>query len=38
MGRPSVLRAEADKKGGRVTAARIGGDSVMVCDGYIDVD
>jgi len=35
MGRPSVLMAEADKKGGRVTAARIGGDSVLVCDGYI---
>ena len=35
MGRPSVLFAEADKRGGRVVAARIGGDSVMVCDGYI---
>ena len=38
MGRPSVLMAEADTRGGRVTAARIGGDSVMVCDGYINVD
>lgn len=38
MGRPSVLMAEADKRDGRVVAARIGGDSVMVCDGYIDVD
>ena len=38
MGRPSVLMAEADKRGGRVVAARIGGDSVMVCDGYINVD
>jgi trans-2,3-dihydro-3-hydroxyanthranilate isomerase len=35
MGRPSVLMAEADKRGGHVVAARIGGDSVMVCDGYI---
>lgn len=35
MGRPSVLLAEADKRGGRVVAARIGGDSVLVCDGYI---
>ena len=38
MGRPSVLLAEADKRGGRVVAAHIGGDSVMVCDGSIDVD
>jgi trans-2,3-dihydro-3-hydroxyanthranilate isomerase len=37
MGRPSVLLAEADKRGGRVVAARIGGDSVMVCDGYLTV-
>ena len=37
MGRPSVLFAEADKRGGRVVAARIGGDSVLVCDGYITV-
>jgi trans-2,3-dihydro-3-hydroxyanthranilate isomerase len=35
MGRPSVLLAEADKHGGQVVAARIGGDSVLVCDGYI---
>lgn len=35
MGRPSVLMAEADRRGGRVVAARIGGDSVMVCDGHI---
>lgn len=38
MGRPSVLMAEADKGGGRVTAARIGGDSVMVCDGYLTAE
>jgi trans-2,3-dihydro-3-hydroxyanthranilate isomerase len=38
MGRPSVLLAEADKRGGRVVAARIGGDSVLVCDGYITVE
>ena len=37
MGRPSVLMAEADKRGGRVVAARIGGDSVMVCEGSIAV-
>ena len=38
MGRPSVLMAEADKRAGRVVAARIGGDSVMVGDGYITVN
>ena len=38
MGRPSVLLAEADKRGGGVVAARIGGDSVLVCDGYITVE
>jgi trans-2,3-dihydro-3-hydroxyanthranilate isomerase len=38
MGRPSVLMAEADKRDGRVVAARIGGDSVLVCDGYITVE
>jgi trans-2,3-dihydro-3-hydroxyanthranilate isomerase len=35
MGRPSVLAAEADKAGGTVTATRVGGSSVMVCDGHI---
>lgn len=38
MGRPSTLLAEADKRGGRVVAARIGGDSVLVCDGHITVE
>ena len=38
MGRPSVLMAEADKTGGRVVAARIGGDSVMVGEGYLTVN
>jgi len=37
MGRPSVLFAEADKRGGKAVAARIGGDSVMVCDGYLEI-
>ena len=38
MGRPSVLMAEADTRDGRVVAARIGGDSVMVGDGYLEVN
>lgn len=33
MGRPSILEVEADKRQGRVTAARVGGQSVLVCDG-----
>ena len=30
--------AEADKRDGQVVAARIGGDSVLVCDGYLEID
>lgn len=37
MGRPSVLHAEADKKGGKVLATRISGACVMVAEGYIEV-
>jgi trans-2,3-dihydro-3-hydroxyanthranilate isomerase len=33
MGRPSILEVEADKQNGRVTAARVGGRTVLVCDG-----
>jgi len=32
MGRPSILEVEADKKDGKVTAARVGGQTVLVCD------
>lgn len=38
MGRPSVLYAEADKRDGRVAAARIGGDSVLVSEGVMTVE
>jgi trans-2,3-dihydro-3-hydroxyanthranilate isomerase len=38
MGRPSVLEAFAEKRGGVVRATRIGGASVLVSDGVIDVD
>lgn len=37
MGRPSMLRIEADRQGGTVTAVRVGGQSVMVCSGEIDL-
>lgn len=33
MGRPSILEVEADKKNGAVTAARVGGTTVVVCEG-----
>lgn len=33
MGRPSILEIEADKRGGVVTAARVGGSTVVVCEG-----
>ena len=37
MGRPSLLEVEADAAGGRLTAVRVGGSSVMVSDGGIEV-
>lgn len=37
MGRPSILEVEADKRGGKVTAARVGGRTVMMCEGTIEL-
>jgi trans-2,3-dihydro-3-hydroxyanthranilate isomerase len=37
MGRPSILEIEADKKAGAVTAVRVGGRTVMVCDGTMEL-
>jgi trans-2,3-dihydro-3-hydroxyanthranilate isomerase len=37
MGRPSVLEASAEKRNGEVVAARIGGASVLVAEGWIEV-
>jgi trans-2,3-dihydro-3-hydroxyanthranilate isomerase len=37
MGRPSILEVEADKKAGKVTAARVGGRTVMMCEGSIEL-
>jgi trans-2,3-dihydro-3-hydroxyanthranilate isomerase len=37
MGRPSVLEARVEKKGGEVTATRIGGTSVLVGEGWIEI-
>lgn len=37
MGRPSLIDVQCDKAGGRVTAVRVGGPSVLVCSGEIRV-
>ena len=37
MGRPSILEVEADKQGGRTTAARVGGQTVIVCEGAMEL-
>ncbi len=38
MGRPSTLEARTEKRGGTVEAIRIGGASVLVSEGFIEVD
>ena len=38
MGRPSILCARTEKKGGKVTATMIGGDCVMVSEGFMTID
>ena len=37
MGRPSILHREADKQDGQVTAVRVGGSSVLVSEGWMEV-
>jgi predicted PhzF superfamily epimerase YddE/YHI9 len=37
MGRPSVLEARTEKRDGEVTGVWIGGESVMVSEGFIEV-
>jgi trans-2,3-dihydro-3-hydroxyanthranilate isomerase len=37
MGRPSLIEVEADREGGAIIAVRVGGASVMVCEGDINV-
>jgi trans-2,3-dihydro-3-hydroxyanthranilate isomerase len=37
MGRPSLLEASADKRDGVVVATRVGGASVLVSEGFIEV-
>ncbi len=38
MGRPSLLHVEIDKAGGRITAVRVGGMSVLVSEGTLQLD
>ncbi|HTY41760.1 MAG TPA: PhzF family phenazine biosynthesis protein [Thermoanaerobaculia bacterium] len=37
MGRPSLLEARVEKRGGAVVSAKIGGTSVLVAEGWIEV-
>lgn len=37
MGRPSILEVEADVIGGNLTAVRVGGASVVVCEGMMEI-
>lgn len=37
MGRPSILEVEADVAGGTVTSVRVGGASVLVCSGEMEI-
>jgi len=37
MGRPSIMALEVDREAGRVTGVRVGGCSVLMCDGTIEV-
>ena len=37
MHRPSILEVEADVSDGRITAARVGGATVLVCEGEMNV-
>ena len=38
MGRPSLLHVETDKAAGRITAVRVGGNSVLVSEGTLQAD
>ena len=37
MERPSLLEVEVEKKAGKITAVRVGGESVLVCEGRIQL-
>ncbi|HAP34388.1 MAG TPA: hypothetical protein DCQ28_00010, partial [Bacteroidetes bacterium] len=37
MGRPSLLFVEADKNKGTTTAVRVGGNAVMMTEGFLEI-
>lgn len=37
MGRPSILHLEVDKRDGRITAVRVGGSSVLMSEGWMEI-
>lgn len=37
MGRPSILEIETDKAAGAITGVRVGGSSVVVCEGTMEI-
>jgi predicted PhzF superfamily epimerase YddE/YHI9 len=37
MGRPSILELEVEKQAGKITAVRVGGSSVVVCEGRMQL-
>lgn len=37
MGRPSILQVEVEKQAGKITAVRVGGQSVVVCEGRMQL-
>ncbi len=37
MGRPSILDVEADKQAGQIVAVRVGGTSVLVSEGWMEI-
>lgn len=37
MGRPSIIEIEVDRVAGQIEAVRVGGSSVMVCEGWMEV-
>jgi trans-2,3-dihydro-3-hydroxyanthranilate isomerase len=37
MGRPSILHLEVDKQDGRITAVRVGGSSVLMSEGWMEI-
>ena len=37
MGRPSILEVETDRKAGEITGVRVGGKSIVVCEGMMEI-